>query len=101
MNQTTEPISYYVYFRVREDIDDAEAAASIRAMQAALARRTGVSGRLLHRRGDDRTWMEVYEAVTSPATFEHALSEAVAEHQLADMVETGSARHLELFVECA
>ncbi|AUL99840.1 DUF4936 domain-containing protein [Zoogloeaceae bacteirum Par-f-2] len=100
MDRSTEPIDFYVYFRLREDIDQQDAAAGILAMQAALARRTGVSGRLMRRRGDPRTWMEIYEAVTDPAGFEHALAETVAEHKLGELLEPGSARHLEQFVQC-
>lgn len=92
---------YYVYYRVRGDTEREDAHASVRAMQAALTRSTGVEGRLMERFGDDVTWMEVYEAVEDTAAFEAALRVEVEHHGLADLVEPGSARHLERFVECA
>ncbi len=101
MDTSSEAVSYYIYFRIRADIDTDAAAAGIRAMQLALARTTGVEGRLLRRLHDAYTWMEVYEAVGDPGAFEHALDAAVAAHELGAMIEAGSARHMERFIECA
>lgn len=91
----------YVYYRVREDAEREDAHAAVRAMQAALARGTGVEGRLMERFGDDVTWMEVYESVGDTTAFEAALRIEVERHELDALVEPGSARHLERFVECA
>jgi hypothetical protein len=92
---------YFVYYRIRADVDRDDAHASIRAMQAALARRTGVAGRLMERRGDDATWMEIYESVSDPAGFEAALETETEAHRLGGLIEPGSARHIEHFIECA
>lgn len=97
----TARIHYFVYYRIRADVDRDDAHANVRAMQVTLAARTKVSGRLMERRGDDATWMEIYESVADPAAFEAALAAETEVHRLADLIEPGSARHLERFVECA
>ena len=94
-------VHYFVYYRVRADAEHEDAEATVRAMQAALERRTGVAGRLMERRGDAVTWMEVYEGVADPDAFEAALRIEVDAHRVANIVEPGSARHTERFVECA
>ncbi len=97
----TARIHYFIYYRIRAGVDRDDAHANVRAMQAAIAARTMVSGRLMERRGDDATWMEIYESVADPAAFEAALGAETEAHRLADLIEPGSARHLERFVECA
>ena len=97
----TAPVHYYIYYRIRDDIDRDDAHAGVRAMQAALAARTSVRGRLMERRGDDATWMEIYESVADAAAFEVALAAETEAHGLAGLIEPGSARHIERFVECA
>lgn len=92
---------YYVYYRVRQDAEREDAHATVRSMQAALARSTGVEGRLMERYGDDVTWMEVYESVVDPQAFEAAMRVETERHALGELVEPGSARHVERFVECA
>jgi hypothetical protein len=94
-------LNYFVYFRLRDGLDADDVSAGIRAMQASLARDTGVSGRLMRRRDDAATWMEIYEGVADAATFEQALSRTVAAHDLERLIEPGSARHMERFLECA
>lgn len=93
------PTHYFIYYRVRAD--GVRARATVQAMQASLATRTGVAGRLLERCGDDATWMEIYESVADPAAFEAALGSEIEAHKLAALIEPGSTRHLERFVECA
>lgn len=93
------PTHYFIYYRVRADATRARA--TVRSMQASLATRTGVAGRLLERCGDGATWMEIYESVTDPAAFEAALASEIEAHKLAALIEPGSTRHLERFVECA
>lgn len=92
---------YYVYYRVRQDAEREDAHATVRSMQAALGRSTGVEGRLMERYGDDVTWMEVYESVVDSQAFEAALRVEAERHGLDELIEPGSARHLERFVECA
>lgn len=100
MNATPVPLRYYIYYRVRADIDPVDARATIRAMQAVIARRSGIAGRLLERVNDERTWMEVYEGDGVAEAFETALKEEAEAHQVVVLVEEGTVRHLERFHEC-
>ncbi len=100
MDEPTLPLHYFVYYRVRDDIDADDAHATVRAMQAALARRTGVEGRLMVQVHDDITWMEIYPGIDHPEAFEAALEEAATAHDVAALVAPGAARHLERFTEC-
>ncbi|HJV24112.1 MAG TPA: DUF4936 family protein [Aromatoleum sp.] len=95
------PVSYYIYYRVRATAEREDAHATVRAMQTALAQRTGVQGRLLERCGEDVTWMEIYENVRDTVAFEIALREETAIKDLEALIEPGSARHIERFTECA
>jgi hypothetical protein len=101
MSEATPPLHYFIYYRVRAELDPDDIQAGVCAMQAALARRTGIAGRLMHRAHEEATWMEVYEGVSEPAAFEAALAAEVAAHDLDALVEPGAARHIERFVECA
>ncbi|GBL46121.1 hypothetical protein SFMTTN_1933 [Sulfuriferula multivorans] len=85
---------YYIYYRVKDD--DAETETRIRAMQARLACRSNISGRLLKRRDDSSTWMEIYENVADSNNFEHQLARAVSEFDV-DMFLTGDGRRV---IEC-
>lgn len=97
----TRRVHYFIYYRIRAGADRDDARATVRQMQAALAARTGVTGRLMERCGDDATWMEIYESVSDTSAFDVALTGATDAHRLNDLVEPGSARHIERFVECA
>lgn len=92
--------NYFIYYRIRDGLDPDDAHASVKGMQAALERRTGVRGRLFSRFHEDATWMEVYESVDAPEAFEQALREELEHHRVDDLVQPGSARHVECFVEC-
>ncbi|MBR0565762.1 DUF4936 family protein [Azoarcus sp. L1K30] len=94
------PRHYFIYYRVRDDVDVDDAHATVRSMQVELEKACGVAGRLFIRAHEDATWMEVYEGVTEPERFEHALREGVVQHALEDIVQPGAARHMECFVEC-
>jgi hypothetical protein len=72
---------------------------AISAMQAALREEIGVQGRLLHRLEDEATWMEVYEGVRDPTTFERELERAVERFGLRHLLASGAERHHERFVE--
>lgn len=93
-------LSYYVYYRIRADADRDQALTRIRAMQASLHKHTGVCGRLMVRHGDAATWMEVYEPVSDPAGFDIALQNEVATAGVLELIEPGSARHVEPFSAC-
>lgn len=85
----------YVYYKTSAD---AVVAPRVGAMQAQIARLTGVRGRLLRRRDDPGTWMEIYDDIGSFESFEPLLAAAIAEHGLEDLVRPGERRHAERFV---
>jgi Domain of unknown function (DUF4936) len=89
------PVHFYVWYHASGDISALRAA--VDDMMADVAARTGIVGRLLLRRDERRTWMEVYERVTDADQFERALADAVARHDLARVIE-GGVRHVEAFV---
>lgn len=88
-------VHYYVWYRVLAEPSAARRA--VNALQDDLATQTGIRGRVLVRRDDPATWMEVYEDVATPAQFEPALAAAVARHRAADFAHD-HARHTETFV---
>ena len=96
---STPVLSLYIYYRLRADLDVDIAHASVREMQAVLEQTTCIAGRLLQRADDASTWMEIYEGVTQYTAFMHALESETAAHQLADLLDSGSVRHLECFME--
>jgi len=100
-DDTKGPVSYFVYFRIHPNADRDDARHRIGEMQQRLSESLGLTCRLLCRRDDDRTWMEVYEAVTDANTFELALQHEVDAANIQDLIEPGSARHIERFVQCA
>jgi hypothetical protein len=67
-------------------------------MQAALARETGVAGRLMRRADDPATWMEVYEAVPDAVEFDRRLAAAVARFAVDRLLDADAQRHVERFV---
>lgn len=79
--------------------DPRPARAAIAAMMTDVARRTGVTGRLLvrHDAPAPATWMEVYEDVADPAGFGREIDAAALRHDLARFTIDG-ARHVEAFV---
>jgi len=86
---------YYVWYRMTGDADAAFAAAT--GVLNDVATRTGITGRLLHRRDDTAIWMEVYGAVTDATAFERALAAAGDDHDIAHFAADGI-RHVEAFV---
>lgn len=89
-------LSYYVYYKVpRENAERARAA--VESLQRDLAASTGVRGRLLRRRDDETTWMEIYEDVRDAARLEAALDELARRHGLQSLLAPGSARRQEVF----
>lgn len=90
--------NYYVWYKV-EDAGDADLEQAVRGMQARLACRTGVAGRLLKRRDAANTWMEVYESVEDAAAFEQAMGALVDQYDIE--VRLADSRHVECFVDSA
>lgn len=68
--------SFYCYFKV--DADNAPLLA-LRTLQAGLLARAGVAGRLLRRRDDAGTWMEVYEGIPDADAFRRLWLDVSAE----------------------
>lgn len=95
-------IDFYIYYRVSEDADFAEAHARVVAMQSELAWRCGVHAQLVRRADDATTWMEVYRGVAGRIApdFEAELEAAWARHQLARILAPGASRHIERFIPC-
>ena len=93
------PFSYYVYYRVGET---SQAPALARDLLAAIKKKTGIAGRLLRKRDDPATWMEIYEGVQDAPAFERSLAECVDALQFTSLLQSGIARHVECFEEpCA
>lgn len=88
--------SYYIYYRVPA-ADAARARAAVDVLQRELTDATGVGGRLLRRRDDESTWMEIYESVPDEARFESKLAELVERHGIAALLAPGSSRKQEVF----
>jgi len=88
--------SYFIYYRAAGD--DSALRAAVDAMQQALARETGVPGRLMRRADDPTTWMEVYEPVRDAPRFERSLAAAVARFELDRLLAADAQRHVERFV---
>ena len=90
-------VDLYVYYKVRS-VDAAALAPRVRAFQAGVAERLGVTGQL-KRRPDARdglqTWMEVYPAVADD--FADRLSVAAVVAGLDGAIV--GARHAEVFVD--
>jgi hypothetical protein len=88
--------SVYVYYKV-----PAACAASTRAVVAdlfeAVHATTGIRGRLLRRRDEADTWMEVYEDIADDGAFDRALGAAVAASAFA-RAAGGAVRHTERFI---
>jgi hypothetical protein len=86
---------YYIWYRVHGDPGAARHA--VDATLADVFIHAGVQGRVLVRRDDPRTWMEVYEHVADTRLFEDELARALARHGAAAYAE-GNVRHTEAFV---
>jgi hypothetical protein len=88
--------SYYVYYKV-PPANAARAREAVGALQRDLSLATGVGGRLLRRRDDETTWMEIYENVADGTRFEAKLAELAERHGIARLLAPGSARRQEVF----
>jgi hypothetical protein len=89
-------LSYYIYYKV-PPANAASAFAAVAALQRDLAMATGIVGRLLRRRDDPTTWMEVYERVTDAASFEDKLRELADAQAVEDWLAPGDTRRQEIF----
>ena len=88
--------SYYVYYRV-PPANAARARQAVDALQRELSNATGIAGRLMQRRDDASTWMEIYEDVSDGARFEAKLAELAERHGIPGLLAPGSSRKQEIF----
>lgn len=88
--------SYYIYYRVNGE-KTAACESRIRELLAAVEKATGISGRLLKKRGEPLLWMEVYENVNDQAHFEWELADIADKLKVRDFLESGTTRHCECF----
>ena len=88
---------FYVWYTVTSD--RADAVRAVAALIAAVEDETGVAGRVLARRDDASTWMEIYENVGDAAAFERALGALAGRHDVARI--SGGVRHVERFAALA
>jgi Domain of unknown function (DUF4936) len=89
-------LNYYIYYRVAPS-HAARVRAVVDAVQSALCEETGIRGSLLRRDDDASTWMEIYENVADPPSFERALGRLLAQHGFERCLEPDSRRHTERF----
>lgn len=87
---------YYVYYKV-ETGSETLARERAQALVAEIRRQTGIQGRLLRRRDDPSTWMEIYKDVPAAADFAASLALAANALNFIEVLKAGSARHLEVF----
>ena len=88
--------SFYIYYRV----DPAKAKACeprIKELFAAVRKATGVSGKLMRKRGESNLWMEIYLDVTDDAKFEWELADAAGRLNVQEFLLPGTPRHVECF----
>jgi hypothetical protein len=91
--------SYYIYYRVAQPV---QARKLVRHVQSALKNQTGIDGRLLRKRDDPSTWMEIYEGVGDAGKFEQCLAAVLQTTDFAAALAAGSVRHMECFEDsCA
>ena len=88
--------SYYVYYKVPA-ANAARARQAVDALQRELSGATGITGRLMRRRDDESTWMEIYEDVPDGARFEAKLAELADRHGIPGLLAPGSSRRQEIF----
>jgi len=88
------PTHFYVWYKVRGDLAAAMSATS--TLMSEVEARTGVAGRVLARRDDPSTWMEIYENVDDASPFERLLADLARELGATTWIEDGR-RHVERF----
>ncbi|MFN3988320.1 MAG: DUF4936 family protein [Rhodocyclaceae bacterium] len=94
-------LDYYIYYRLSPERNHADAREAVRSLQSRMLARTGVSGRLMVRRDDGHTWMEIYPDVIDAEAFDAALEEETRAAGFETWLEPATVRHVERFVECA
>lgn len=88
--------SYYIYYKVKPE-QSADIRSAVIELQRSLAEKTGVTGRLLCRRDQPDTWMEVYENVGDAEAFEALLASELERLKFRERLGARSPRQLEVF----
>ena len=88
--------SYFVYYRIPAENTGQLRARALEVFQD-VAHETGVAGRLMRRRDDPGTWMEVYEGVADVAAFEASLAASVLRRDFTQLLAPGGMRKNEIF----
>jgi hypothetical protein len=86
---------YYVWYRISGD--PARARACVNALMRDVALHAGVTGRLMMRRDEPSTWMEIYENVFDTVRFEAVMADATVRSGIAACAADG--RHVERFAD--
>lgn len=86
-------LSLYIYYRVDGNFLPIQQQANL--LLAEIQKKTGIKGRLLQRRDDAHTWMEIYEPISDAAAFSTMLQVVVARQPLLAALQ----RHEEWFTE--
>ena len=88
--------SYYIYYKV---VPAQAESCELRVLElfTLIKQGTAVAGRLLKKRSEPTLWMEVYENVRDDAKFELELEQAATQLKLAECLQEGSARRVEVF----
>ena len=89
-------LGYYIYYRVAAE-QSQRARTVIASLQEDVRERTGIRGRLLHRRDDPATWMEIYEGISDEQAFSASLCAAVDRCGFSGVLASGSRRVTEVF----
>lgn len=84
-----------VWYRVTDEGADTETV--VRGMMARLACRTGITGRLMKKRGEPRLWMELYQGIADADAFASRLAQAADEYDV-EMFVAGE-RRIECFID--
>ena len=85
----------YIYYRVQDNILPIRQ--QVASLLAEIEKSSGIKGRLLQRRDDAQTWMEVYEPVADADALQQALQRALTTQPLLAALS----RHEEWFVPLA
>jgi len=88
--------SYYIYYKVKPHAA-VEVRAAVEELQRTLLARAGVPGRLLCRQDGPETWMEVYENVPDPDSFQAVMDSELERLHIDDLLGSESPRRTEVF----
>lgn len=87
---------YYIYYRIAAEKTE-QAKRIVTEVQREVQAGCGVTGRLLRRRDDPGTWMEIYAGIQDESAFERSLAAALDRHRFSEVLASGSSRISEPF----